>query len=742
MRACDDCRRMKEKCEGGTPCRREQLAKADFQDLIDRSKYMERILKRKIKGIRLDSKSLAELADSLDADGGNVSFVGSDAQEMKELVMDDETCTMDPKEHNTTHFSGEFSYWNFSMRLKQQFEQMGGLESRNTSDSNRAWDFPRAHQLRPGRDHLSAAMSCCPPRPIAEFLVRTFFKYVETHYFLVEETWLLERMSLLYEDRGSFNTKKGSEVIVSILLTVFAIGSQYAHLESSTSKSTTYEGQAFAEEDIGAIFYQQAIRLLPEIIEQSSLESVQACLLFGYYALPVDTSGLGYIYVNLAIRLAMQNGMHRRCKNTAFTATMIETRNRIWWTTYLLDRKISIFHGRPLSVLRTETDATLPVYRPELESVVTRTSVTRTGASIQLIHFLEVLFDDIRNLRSCRKHQIPEIISSLLTSKLAMGKWWSSLPRELMSIRLQPAAQVRSVMHLQLEYCLVRMFTGRPFLLKKNMSESMNKSPANPDSSAAEKTSSPAGSGVRYPFAPKELVDDCIKSATEALDLLQELRDCGLGLARASYIEYSSCRASLLVLIAHSIQSFSEHYRTTLYKGLDMIREMSAAGESAQSEVSLIEALERALARLHSGVQLSQQDQIVLPERPISDYEAFKHWGAIIREDVAFKAPNLATPTSDTEDAILQAGQSRDFDTRSYDRTLDMEFNHAFISLSDNQDMDLLGALEPILEQPNFGATSSSFSAAWPTWTESQVLERFLTNPEYGPNQGMDIIRE
>ena len=145
-------------------------------------------------------------------------------------------------------------------------------------------------------------------------------------------------MSLLYEDRGSFTTKRGGEVIVSILLTVFAIGSQYAHLESSTSKSATSESQTFAEEDIGAIFYQQAIRLLPEIIEQSSLESVQACLLFGYYALPVDTSGLGYIYINLAIRLAMQNGMHRKCKNTAFTATMIEARNRVWWTTYLLER--------------------------------------------------------------------------------------------------------------------------------------------------------------------------------------------------------------------------------------------------------------------------------------------------------------------------------------------------------------------------------------------------------------------
>ncbi|CAI7580589.1 unnamed protein product [Penicillium pancosmium] len=534
-------------------------------------------------------------------------------------------------------------------------------------------------------------------------------------------------MSLLYEDRGSFTTKKGGEVIISILLTVFAIGSQYAHLESSTSKSTASEGQTFAEEDIGAIFYQQAIRLLPEIIEQSSLESVQACLLFGYYALPVDTSGLGYIYVNLAIRLAMQNGMHRRCKNKAFTTSMIETRNRVWWTAYLLER--------------TEIDATPPVYRPELDLVGTRTSAARAGASIQLIHFLEDLFGDVRNLRNCRKHQIPEIISSLLTSRSAMEKWWSSLPRELVSSSLQPVVQIRSVMHLQLEYCLVRMFIGRPFLLKKNMADSMNNSPANPESSVAEKTLSSDGLGSKNPLGPKELVDDCIKAAMEALGLLQELQDCGLGLARASYIEYSSCRASLLVLIAYSIQSFSEQYRTPLYKGLDMIREMSAAGESARSEVSLIETLERALARLHSGVQLSQQGEIVPPERPISDYEAFRHWGSRVRKDVAFDAPNLATgpATSHTEGAIPQAGQSRDF--YAYDQIVDMDFSQAFISPSE-QDTDPFGALDPIFESPDFGAASASFPAAWPTWTESQVLEQFLTNPEYGSTQGMDMSRE
>lgn len=63
---------------------------------------MERILKRTIEGIRLDTKSLAELADALDADSETGRDVGSDTQEVAGLVMDDEACTMDPVGDNTT----------------------------------------------------------------------------------------------------------------------------------------------------------------------------------------------------------------------------------------------------------------------------------------------------------------------------------------------------------------------------------------------------------------------------------------------------------------------------------------------------------------------------------------------------------------------------------------------------------------------------------------------------------------
>lgn len=163
-----------------------------------------------------------------------------------------------------------------------------------------------------------------------------FFKFAESYLFFIEESWVFEKLDLLYESPQGLS-HAGSEVTISILLTVLAIGTQYAHLEHTDGSDTT-STSGLLEEEIGAMFYQQAIRLLPEIIEISSLESVQACLLFGYYSLPIDASGLGFIYINLATRLGIQNGMHRKCSNSAFNASVIETRNRVWWTTFVLER--------------------------------------------------------------------------------------------------------------------------------------------------------------------------------------------------------------------------------------------------------------------------------------------------------------------------------------------------------------------------------------------------------------------
>lgn len=421
-RACDECRRLKEKCEGGIPCSRcshfhrlcefksraqrvrefrpyvpsrPQVARGDVRGLVQRSRYMERILRHTVQGISLDTSSLSKLADALTTSKDTHRATSPVAEEADSPSIDDEACTLDPVGDTTTHFSGEFSYWNFSMRIKHQIEQQTrrSVAQHIHNADQRVFEYWRAQHLRSSQSYLSAAISCCPPPQIARFLANVFFKYAETHYFFIRKSWLLENLNALYNDPSSFS-RKGAAVI-SIILTVFAIGTQYAYLDSPGNSAGTEGTQDSSEDDIGNTFYQNAVRLLPEIIELSSLESVQACLLFGFYSLPIDASGLGYIYVNLAVRLAMQNGMHRKCKSEAFNSGMIETRNRVWWAAYSLERKISIFHGRPLSVLKSDVDTELPQDREERQPEDFPYTVARSVTSIQLIHFLEDFFHEL-----------------------------------------------------------------------------------------------------------------------------------------------------------------------------------------------------------------------------------------------------------------------------------------------------------------------------------------------------------
>jgi hypothetical protein len=322
-------------------------------------------------------------------------------------------------------------------------------------------------------------------------------------------------------------------------------------------------------------------------------------------------------------------------------------------------------------------------------------------------------------LRNCQKHEASKIVSRLVTGKVALTNWWKSLPEDVVDGDVPQGKHVRSTMHLRLEYCLVRMFVGRPFLLKQDTSASNTSSPAHSDTITEAHPKATDGS---QKSSRDDLINDCIQAATEALDICQHLRDSGIGLARASYIEYSSCRASLLVLIAYSIQNFSEQFRKPLCAGLEMIREMSAAGESARSEVSLIESLERALARLHAGLQNSRPNSV--QSLPISDYEAFKNWGAHLTERKTVDA---------LQSAVDPLGGQDDEAAFSSEQQAPCDPYHNNMA---NIDVDIMNGFDPSVEMSIFGAENVSPSAAWPTYTEAQVLEHFITNPQYIAHPG------
>lgn len=164
-------------------------------------------------------------------------------------------------------------------------------------------------------------------------------------------------------------------------------------------------------------------------------------------------------------------------------------------------------------------------------------------------------------------------------------------------------------MHLKLDYCLTRIFIGRPFLFS-NFKGLQTTAQAFKGSSGVSKNRA-------------TLVTDCVEAALEIIDLCRLLRD-EAGLARASFTEFSSCRAALLVILAQGLTKRTERLGAALEQGISLIKIMSMGVGSARSAVSVIEALERAIRRLElwSESQQAQNNGGSLE----SAYDRFKNW--------------------------------------------------------------------------------------------------------------------
>lgn len=222
-------------------------------------------------------------------------------------------------------------------------------------------------------------------------------------------------------------------------------------------------------------------------------------------------------------------------------------------------------------------------------------------------------------MKASPKNEIGEGLNRVLELKEELRKWWETLPEIAFRKEINMQAPIaRADMHLKLEYCLVRLYAGRPFIFPRDSIRGTGST-----------SSSPADSNNQRPPTPHKtnprsiLVSDCVEAALSIIDTCQMIQST-IGLARASYTEFSSCRAALLVIITQCLQKKTDRLREALRTGLAMIQEMSAGGESARSEYSLIEVFERAISRLDATADSTGRE---------TDYSRFKKWELLWKND-------------------------------------------------------------------------------------------------------------
>lgn len=243
-------------------------------------------------------------------------------------------------------------------------------------------------------------------------------------------------------------------------------------------------------------------------------------------------------------------------------------------------------------------------------------------------------------MRTNSKFESLSSMDRLVSLKNELTTWWESLPQNESSENSSDSSTIdRSSLHLKLEYCLVRIFAGRPFLMPRDGSASTSPIDENQYSNKCS--------------SKTILAEDCVDAALTVINSCKLIRD-SVGLARASYTEFSACRAALLVIIAQclqkSAQKHTQQLRTALQDGMSLMRFMSSGGESARSDASLIEAFEQAIHRLDT-IDATSNDG------PGSEYSKFKEWesfwkdGAAQRmnDESASAAPGISTARMLTE---------------------------------------------------------------------------------------------
>ncbi|KAL2857628.1 fungal-specific transcription factor domain-containing protein [Aspergillus pseudodeflectus] len=589
--ACDTCRRQKEKCEGGPPCWRCQrlgrpctvrgrVLHSQAESMLDRPpasrsrlEGLEYIVRHFLGDVPLDEDNVSRI----------VARLGSTPQGEAPNV--DEPFDVQFVSKNIAHYSGEFSHWNFSQKLRRKIsspiERFGVKE------------YWRPTQLQSSTHMVSQVMSHLPPRPIATFLVSMFFKYSEGNAFYMEQAWLEEKLDRCYLQSAEYSL---SDIPwVCSVFAVLAIGTQVAHMED---QSATEDLNLCSEDSVGLSLYHIACRLVPDVILVASHESVQAFLLLALYALPLSTGGLSYSYLGIAVKMAIQNGMHRKYVGEECGARIIETRNRVFWSAYSLDRRIGIFHGRPASISKSDISTDLPADDPSFSSPAYANMI----AFIKLSSWLGEVSETLTLLRNCPKRFIQEYLERLMQIRTHVEEWWNSLSCRDTAPE-NPLFRQNS--HLKLAYLLIYIYMGRPFMFTDDWKDSR--------------------SDNNEPRAI--LVQNCVQSALQIIETLQTLAS-QTGLCRASYTEFSSCRAALLVILAERLNSRTAHrFEKELARGMALIRRMTG-GSSSESEISYLQSLDAAIRQASLA-----SDNVPQSGQQPSAYAQFKHWTQAMKSE-------------------------------------------------------------------------------------------------------------
>jgi hypothetical protein len=174
----------------------------------------------------------------------------------------------------------------------------------------------------------------------ADRLVAGWHRHIGTRYLIIQSP----RVTLLNSRRASLTDIYDK----SILHLIYAVAGRW--LESAGETGYFWSNE----------HYEMAFRNMDIVLRYRDVRSLDYLLLMTLYCTRAPRDPGAWTFIGMAIRLCIELGLHRRQRSRQYSLQN-ELNKRRWWTTYFLDRDISIAIGRPPSISDHDIDIELPL---------------------------------------------------------------------------------------------------------------------------------------------------------------------------------------------------------------------------------------------------------------------------------------------------------------------------------------------------------------------------------------------
>lgn len=198
-----------------------------------------------------------------------------------------------------------------------------------------------------------------PTKEITIYLLQVYIEYVEIFYPILDLSYVYNAIDNLYANVKLVNSNDKFMIFMILAITSeFSKNDPIYVLMNDMNTSKEY-------------FY-FAFKYIDESISKVDIDSIRNIILLILWCLcfkSQDENENLWLLTRHVASLCIQLGFHRNNTNWKLSNLELEKRNRIWWSSFVLERSIAVQTGRTLSIRNHAIDAQMPSFNSQFDKI-------------------------------------------------------------------------------------------------------------------------------------------------------------------------------------------------------------------------------------------------------------------------------------------------------------------------------------------------------------------------------------